>query len=258
MIALQAIVLGIVEGLTEFLPVSSTFHLIWAANILGLAQTEQQKVFAVVIQSGAILAVIFLYFRTLVNDSHLIKKIIISFLPTAIVGLVLYKLIKDVFFENYILQLTMFALVGIIFIVFEKTRQGHAYTRNSADLTYAEAIMIGLAQSLAVIPGVSRAGAVILALMLYNVKRDEAAKYSFLLAIPTIGSASLFDLYKSRHEILIQDNWLMLGIGFLVSFIVALIVIRWLTYYLQHHTMTMFGWYRLIATAGLLLFLAFH
>jgi len=115
-----AAVFGVIEGITEYLPISSTFHLIWAAKILAIEQTEFQKLFEVVIQSGAILSVLVLYYQIIFKEQQLIKKIFVSFVPTAIVGFILYRVIKNFFFENYLLQLSLFVLVGIIFIVFEK------------------------------------------------------------------------------------------------------------------------------------------
>lgn len=250
---LQSIMLGIVEGLTEFVPISSTFHLIWASKLLGIAQTESQKLFEVVIQAGAILAVIFLYARTLATDQELLKKVVVSFVPTAVIGFVLYTIIKKFFFDNDALQLAVFALLGIIFIVFEKVRAGESFTRNINDLSYTEVFMVGAAQGLSVIPGVSRAGAVILALMFLGTRRDEAAKYSFLLAIPTIIGAAALDLFKSRDLLISATQWTPLLIGSLAAFLTSLIVIKWLIKYLQTHTISIFGWYRIIAVIFLLL-----
>lgn len=244
--------LGIVEGLTEFLPISSTFHLIWASKLVGIAQTESQKLFEVVIQSGAILAVIFLYARTLVADRGLLKKVIVSFVPTAVIGFVFYAIIKRFLFDNNALQLAVFALVGIIFIVFEKVRAKEPFTRDIGGLSYVEVFMVGAAQGLSVIPGVSRAGAVILALMFLRTKRDEAAKYSFLLAIPTVIGAGALDLFKSRDLLLTTNQWTPLLIGSLAAFLTSLLVIKWLIKYLQIHTISIFGWYRLIL-AGIIL-----
>lgn len=249
---MQSIILGIVEGVTEFLPISSTFHLIVASRWLGLPQSDSQKLFEVVIQAGAILAVIFLYLRTLLLDHELLKKVIVSFVPTAVIGLVLYKLIKGFFFENYLLQLTVFAAVGIIFIVFEKTRRGH-YLRTGSDLSYTEALLVGAAQALSVIPGVSRAGAAMVALMYVNTRRDEAAKYSFLLAVPTVIGAAALDLFKSRALLLTATyEWTPLVIGALAAFATSLLVIKWFIRYLQTHTISIFGWYRIIAALTLI------
>ena len=249
MIALQAFLLGVIEGITEFLPISSTFHLIWASRALKLPSSDFQKLFEVVIQSGAILAVISLYAKSVWRDSQLLKKTLVAFLPTAVVGFVLYALIKNIFFENAVLQLAVFLMVGLLFILFERGPAGSRLTRT---LSYPEAILVGLAQSLAIVPGVSRAGAVILTLLYLGVRRDEAARFSFLLAVPTILTASLFDLVKSRSLAISSEELTALLLGFLAAFVTALLVIKWLVRYLQNHTLAVFGWYRLLMVAVIL------
>ncbi|MFH0864417.1 MAG: undecaprenyl-diphosphate phosphatase [Candidatus Gottesmanbacteria bacterium] len=250
---LQAAILGIVEGLTEYLPISSTFHLIWTAKLLRITQTDFQKTFEIIIQSGAIMAVLVLYLKTILRDFNLIKKLVVSFFPTAIIGLILYKVIKNVFFESFFVQIAIFALVGLLFIVLEKIWAKKQFFRLANQISYPEALMIGLAQALAVFPGVSRAGAVILSLMFLGVKRDEAAKYSFLLAVPTLLSASALDLVKSRSILLQQANNIpLLLVGFMASFVSALIVVRWFINYLQNNKLSSFGWYRLIVVTILI------
>lgn len=250
----QAALLGVVEGLTEFLPVSSTFHLIWASTLLGLPQTDFLKLFEVAIQSGAILAVLALYFDTLRRDRALVARVAVSFVPTALVGFVLYRLIKDVFFESPLLQLAVFALVGIVFIVVEALWRGRALPREARSLSYREAVAVGLCQALAVVPGVSRAGAVILGMMALGVRRDEAARYSFLLAVPTILAASGYDLLQMRDTLSAgASNLAFLAVGFAASFASALLVMRWFIGFLQRHSLAVFGWYRLAAAAALAL-----
>jgi undecaprenyl-diphosphatase len=244
----QAVVLGLVEGATEFLPISSTFHLIWTAKLLQIPANDFVKLFEVAIQGGAILAVLFLYGRKIST------KVMVSFVPTAVVGLVLYKIIKDVFFENMFLQLGMFAGVGLLFLLFEKMpiRQN----KKVVDLTYVQALVIGLIQALAVIPGVSRAGAVMLGMTGMGISREESAKYSFLLAVPTILAASAYDLWKMRSLLSGQiQNIELLVTGSVVAFFSALIVIKWLIHFLQKNTLEGFGWYRLmLATLMFLLY----
>ncbi|MEO6508885.1 MAG: undecaprenyl-diphosphate phosphatase, partial [Patescibacteria group bacterium] len=186
----QSIILGVVEGITEFLPISSTFHLIFASKLLDIPQNDFLKLFEVVIQGGAILSVVILYIKELLSDRELLKKVIVSFLPTATIGFVLYKVIKNVFFEADLLMLAVFLIVGIIFIVVEKSHRNQALTQPIDKLTYKDAFIIGLVQALAVIPGVSRAGSVILAMIFLGYNRPNAAKYSFMLSIPTILAAS--------------------------------------------------------------------
>ncbi|MBI3397521.1 undecaprenyl-diphosphate phosphatase [Candidatus Woesebacteria bacterium] len=253
---LQSALLGIIEGATEYLPISSTFHLIWTGKLLGIPQTEFQKLFEVVIQSGAILSVVVLFFKTIFEEKRLIKKVLVSFFPTAVVGLLLYKVIKNIFFENLVLQLVVFVSVGVLFIVFEKIYKKEGLPKNADEISVKEAVVVGLVQSLAIIPGVSRAGAVILALMYLGVNRKDAARYSFLLAIPTLLAASGLDLIKSRAVLTNQTgNMLLLTIGFTFSFISALVVVKWFISYLSKHDLKLFGWYRL-ALAIVLLSLA--
>ncbi len=248
----QAIILGIVEGITEFLPISSTFHLIWTATLLGIEQTESQKLFEVAIQSGAILAVGTLFAKTAWQNPALVKKVFVAFIPTAIIGFLLYNIIKNIFLESATLQLGVFIAVGIVFVLFEHFSK-KSYARTLSSITYREALMVGMAQALAVVPGVSRAGAVILALMALNMRRSEAATFSFMLAVPTIGAATIFDIAKSREVLGTPHDILLLTIGFATAFVTALIVVRWLVTYLQTHTLAIFGWYRI--AMGILLIL---
>lgn len=254
---LQAIILGVVEGITEFLPISSTYHLIMTSIILGIEQTDFVKLFTVFIQSGAILAVVLMYWKELVTNRDLIIKILASFIPTVIVGLLLFDLIKGVFFESYVTSTYIFILVGIIFILVELLI-GRKVIRTKKDvtkLTLQTAVIIGLIQSLSVFPGVSRAGAVMIGMMLFGFRRDEAAKYSFMLAIPTILGATVYDLYEMREVVAFSGhNVLLLGVGFIVSLVSAYFGVRWLIRYLQTNTLTGFGIYRLILGILFLLF----
>lgn len=249
----EILTLGIVEGITEFLPISSTFHLLWTSQLLGIQQTEFQKLFEVAIQSGAILAVLIPFIKAIKQDILILKKVIVAFIPTAVIGFLLYPVIKNIFFNNTQLQLIVFAAVGIIFIAFEYMRK-NPLTRNIEAITYKEAALVGTIQALAIFPGVSRAGAVIVALMALSYKREDAARFSFFLAVPTILSASLFDLIKSNQAIQTQSDALSLLLGFLAAFLTALIVVRWLMKYLTHHTISAFGWYRIITTLLILSF----
>jgi len=249
---IQSVILGIVEGATEYLPISSTFHLIWTARLLGIETSEFQKAYEVIIQGGAILAVGLLYFKTFLANKDLLLKTIVSFLPTATLGLLLYKIIKGTFFESYALQLIIFAVIGAFFIYFERSKK--KLTKTLDKFNYKDAFLIGLVQVLAVFPGVSRAGAVIIGMMYLGVKRDEAAKYSFLLAVPTLAAASLLDIYKSILVLTAYpENIVLLAVGFLTSFITALFVVKWFIKYLQNNTLESFGYYRI--AVALILFL---
>lgn len=244
---IHTIILSIVEGITEFLPVSSTFHLIFTSKLLGIPDSSFVQLFEVFIQGGAILSVVIIYFQTILKDLELSKKIVVSFFPTAIVGLVLYKMIKKVFFQSPYLMIGVFILFGIIFLITEYLVKHKKINlqKSTKTLTYKEAIIIGLIQSLAVIPGVSRAGAVIIAMMFLGYKRDESARYSFILAIPTILAASFYDLYKMRdvafHN---MNNIRVLSLGFVGAFVCSYFVVKWLLSYLQRNSLTVFGWYR--------------
>lgn len=252
----QAVILGVVEGITEFLPISSTFHLIFTSSILRVSQDDFTKLFEVFIQSGAILSVALLFFTDVVKYKELMKKVLVSFLPTAIVGFVLYEFIKQVLFENQILMIGIFALVGVVFLLVERMIKKDKVTlkKDIQSLTYKEAIIIGLVQSLAVLPGVSRAGAVIVAMMLLRFKRDKAAYYSFLLSVPTIFAASFFDLYKMRDIIsYYSNNWILLIVGFVTAFASSYFVVKWFIRFLQKNTLLIFGFYRILLAIILLL-----
>ena len=244
---LQAVIIGVVEGVTEFLPISSTFHVVWASRFLGLSESDFVKLFQIVIQSGAVLAVLVLYARTLLTDRELVTRLVVSFIPTAVVGFLLYRVIKDVFLTDLWLQLVVFALVGVLFIVVERRWVGRPLPRLARDLSFRDAGLVGLAQALAVVPGVSRAGAVILALIALGVRRDEAARYSFLLALPTIVAAGGYDLYQNRGILSSSANAVpVLLAGAIAAFLVAIVVIRWFISYLQSHSLAVFGGYRLV------------
>lgn len=253
-------VLAVVEGITEFLPVSSTFHLILVSHVLGLQQSEFWKLFEVFIQSGAILSVLIISWRALWRDRKLMKNVLISFLPTAIIGFALYKIIKNVFFEANLLMSFIFLVVGVAFLVTEQLVNSDQLVlkKQLKSLTIWEAIIIGLVQALAVVPGVSRAGSVILGMMFLQYRRDEAAKYSFYLSIPTIFAASAYDLLKMRHLLASNPDYITyLVFGFVVAFASSYIVVRWLIGYLKSHTLNVFGWYRVGLFAVLVLLTVF-
>lgn len=251
---IQSVILGIIEGITEFLPISSTFHLIFASKLLGIPQTDFAKLFEVVIQGGAILSVLILYIKELATDRELLKKVIVSFLPTATIGFVLYKVIKDIFFSTDWLMISVFLIMGVIFIITEKFLLKDKLVRPLDKLTYKDALIVGLIQSLAVIPGVSRAGAVILSMIFLGYNRPNAAKYSFMLSIPTILAASGYDLLKMRHVLTSNmNNAVLLVVGTVAAFISAYIVVKWLIEYLKNHSLEIFGWYRILLVIIILL-----
>lgn len=247
---MQAVILGIVEGLTEFLPVSSTAHLIIVAHIVHIAQSEYWKFFEVFIQGGAICAVGVSFFKSL-TDKKLLAKLASSFFPTAIVGFVLYKAIKTIFFESTGLIAFMLIVGGFVFLFVEwaiRTKRIHL-TKDIVSLTWRDAVIIGFAQSVAVVPGVSRAGAVIVAALLLGYRRKSAALYSFLLAVPTIIAAAGYDLLKTDTSVIFSNIGTSL-IGLVVAFITAYVVVKWFIGYIQHNTLVSFAWYRIALGMG--------
>lgn len=246
---LTIVILAIVEGITEFLPISSTAHLIITSKLLNLKQTDFLKLFEVFIQSGAIFSVIFLYIKTLLKNKKIVLNIGFSFLPTAVVGVLLYKFIKNYLFENYYLLAFNLIFVGILFLIIEKLVEKNKITlnKNLNQMNFSTAFLIGLFQSLAVFPGVSRAGAVILIMLVLGFKRKTAVEYSFLLAVPTIISASVFDLYKNLNLLSQSQEYIIyLFFGAFLSFIFALISIKWFLKFLKKHTLIPFGIYRIV------------
>ncbi len=242
---LQVIILGIVEGVTEFLPISSTGHLILSARVMRLAQTEFLKSFDIAIQSGAILAVVVLYGRALIKDSQLIRRVLAAFVPTAAVGFVFYKLIKKFLLGNPLVVAWALVLGGIVIVVFEKLyqRRPHPDARPEG-ISYRQALLIGLFQSLAVVPGVSRSAATILGGLSLGLPRRTIVEFSFLLAVPTMLAATAYDLMKTAPAFTSAELGL-LAAGFVISFGVALASIKFLLYFIKRFSFELFGYYRI-------------
>ena len=243
---LHSIILGIVEGLTEFLPISSTAHISLTSSLLGIAQTDFVKSFEIAIQSGAMLAVIAIYWRKFL-DKEIFKKIVVAFIPTAIIGFILYKLIKSYLIGNTIVTLSSLFIGGIILIVFEKfiKNKDQQSELDIYSLSYTKTALIGLFQSLAVIPGVSRSGATIVSGRLLGLKKESIVEFSFLLAVPTILAASVYDLLKN-YSLFSSDNLGSLSLGFIFSFITAIISIKFFISYINKNSLTSFGIYRIL------------
>lgn len=244
---LTAIILGAVEGLTEFLPVSSTAHLLLASDLLDLTSTTFLKSFVIAIQLGAILAVVWLYRQKIFQTSlELHKKVLTAFVPTAIIGFLLYKLIKNFLLNNTNIALWALLLGGIILIAFEYFyREQDASETAPQNISYRQALLIGLAQALAVVPGVSRAAATILGGRALGLGRRTIVEFSFLLAIPTMLAATGYDLLQNFASFsLAQVDWLF--IGFASAFVFALISVKFLLKYIQQHDFTWFGVYRIV------------
>jgi undecaprenyl-diphosphatase len=257
---LEAFFLGIVEGITEFLPISSTAHLIIFSEILNISSDNFTKFFEVFIQTGAVLSVVILYTKYILKNKKLLSKILISFIVTSLVAVPFYKVIKNVFFESGFLIIFNFLFIGIVFLIAENliSRKILKLNKDLKNLDITQAILIGLAQGFSIMPGVSRAGAVILAMLFLKYKREEAVVYYFLLAVPTIIAAGFFDLYKVGVESILTSNinLVNLVIGFFSSFFSAFLVIQFFIRYLQKNDLKVFGYYRLIF--GLLLFIFFQ
>jgi undecaprenyl-diphosphatase len=248
----SAILLGIVEGLTEFLPISSTGHLILADRLLGLEGPES-KLFDIVIQLGAILAVCWVYRERLLHaaaglatqrtQQRFVANIVIAFLPAAVAGVILYRVIKDVLFSPWVVAVS-FIVGGFLILLIERVRPRP--TVNDVDrISWGTALGIGCCQILAMIPGVSRAGATIMGALMLGVDRAPATQFSFFLAIPTMFGAAVYDLYKNR-AILSLEGTGMIAIGFVVAFIAAMFVVRRLVDFVSRHGFGVFAWYRII------------
>ena len=243
---LHALILGIVEGITEFLPVSSTGHLILAGELLKIPETNFQKSFDIIIQLGAILSVIVLYWKTL-WDMATIKKLIVAFIPTGVIGLLLYHTVKTYFLGNQYIVLWSLFLGGVILIAFEHWhREEDAAINDIAKISYKHAALIGLFQSLAIIPGLSRSAATIVGGLLLGLKRTTIVEFSFLLAVPTMLAASGLDLIKNASSFS-MDQFGVLAVGFITSFVVAIFSIKFLLNYIRKHDFIPFGIYRIIA-----------
>ncbi|OGG12934.1 undecaprenyl-diphosphatase [Candidatus Gottesmanbacteria bacterium RIFCSPHIGHO2_01_FULL_39_10] len=243
---LEVLILSLIEGLTEFLPISSTGHLILATKLLSLEPTEFVKSFEIIIQFGAILAVVFLYRNKLLASKILWQKLAISFVPTMIVGLVLYKIIKDIFLANPLVTVLSLIFGGVFLIIFEKIyKSPKGQILSPEKLTVKQAVIIGIGQSLSVIPGVSRAASTIISGMIVGLDRRNAVEYSFFLAIPTMLAATGFDLIKTRFQFTVSEYSLLI-LGLILSFFSALAVIKFFVSFIKNHDLTYFGIYRII------------
>jgi len=243
---LSAAILGVVEGVSEFLPITSTGHLVLTSHLMGLEQSNFLKSFEIAIQMGAILAVVALYGKRLVMDSKILARIIIAFIPTAVIGFLFYKTVKNVLLDGpYVILWSLF-LGGIFLIIFELLHhEPKEALEEMSSMSYAQAFMVGIFQSIAIIPGVSRAAATIIGGLILGLKRKTIVEFSFLLAVPTMGAAVGLDLIKSAGTFQPND-FLYLSVGFLVSFVVALLSIRFLLDFIQKHNFIPFGIYRII------------
>ncbi len=236
----DSLILGLVEGITEFLPVSSTGHLILASDALGLANSEFLKIFEIVIQTGAILAVIFIYWKELLRDRTYFIKLAVAFVPTGILGLLLHKIVKQYLFNPPVVCGALF--VGGIVLLFLENLTARIKVR---EISYKNYFFLGIFQCLAFIPGVSRSAATILGGRLLGATREEAVKFSFLLAIPTILSASGYSLLKVSYT-LSTDEYLYLAAGLVSAFVFGFLSVKVFLKWLDHRTFIACGIYRIV------------
>ena len=245
---IHVLILSAVEGITEFLPISSTGHLILVSRILNLESSDFLKTFQIVIQLGAIIAVVVLYSKKLLTGGALIKKLAVAFIPTAIVGFTLYPLIKGALLGSSSITLNALFWGGVAIIFIEKfLKNPKSEIRNpkSNELTYKQALVIGTFQSLSVIPGVSRAAATIVGGLLTGLDREKATEFSFLLAIPTMFAATTLDIYRSR-QMIAQGGFLTLFMGSVLAFFFATLAVKFLIVYIKKHDFRVFGIYRIV------------
>lgn len=249
---LKALILGIVEGLTEFLPISSTGHLIIVGDLLNYTN-EQSKVFEIVIQLAAILAVVWLYRERILQvvmgmwqpgpQQRFALNILVAFMPAAVLGFLLHSIIKQYLFNP--VSVAGALIVGGLVILWVERRPLRWRFRTVDDITWREALKVGFAQAIAMFPGVSRAGATIIGGMLFGLSRKAATELSFFLAIPTMLAATVLDVYKAR-DILSFDDAPVFAVGFVSSFIFAMLAIKGLLRFISHHNFNAFAWYRII------------
>lgn len=251
----QALILSAVEGITEFLPISSTGHLVLTSELLRIQQTDFVKSFEVIIQLGAILAVVVLYWKRLLQGKALWLRLFVAFLPTAVIGFALYKFIKTVLLGNPMITLWALFLGGIALIVIEKLYKEKAHHLDEIEsLSLKKAFVIGLIQSFSMVPGVSRAAATIFGGLFMGLKRKPAVEFSFLLAIPTMAGATGLDLLKSDFSFS-GNEWGLLAVGFAGAFVTAIVAIKYFVRYVQHHTFVAFGVYRIVLALVFWLFI---
>lgn len=245
-------VLGLIEGLTEFIPVSSTGHLLLAGHFLGFESAG--KTFEVVIQLGAVLAILTVYFGKLVTvfgTAHrdpaalrFIVSVALAFVPAVVIGVLAHDFIKAVLFETPMLIAVMLIVGGVVLLFVERIAPAPQHDDATA-IPFRKALAIGLIQCLAMVPGVSRSGSTIVGALMLGVSKRAAAEFSFFLSLPTMAGAVAYDIYKTRHE-LDFSAWTDISVGFVVAFISAVLVVRWLLNFVSRNGYAVFGWWRII------------
>jgi undecaprenyl-diphosphatase len=259
----KALVIGIVEGLTEFLPVSSTGHILLSEHFFGFGEETFGKSFAILIQLGAILALLSIYFRRLWalflgmfsnrEDQRFVIGVLLAFLPAAVIGAAAHGFIKSVLFNVWIVCIT-FIIGGFVLLWIDRMNLKPRY-HEATKFTLPMYLGIGFFQCVAMIPGVSRSGATIVGAMLFGADRRSAAEFSFWLAMPTMVGAFALEAFKSRAELAAGSNWLIVAVGFAASFVCGWIVVKTFLGYVQHHSFALFAWWRIVVGAlGLIAF----
>lgn len=248
---LKALILGIVEGLTEFLPISSTGHLILVSDLLDF-NDERGKVFAIAIQTGAMLSIVWEYRRRfagaltgILSDrtaQRFVLNLVIAFIPAAVLGLLFGSLIKRHLFQPVPVALAF--ILGALVILWVERRPRGVRIEDVDAMTWKDALKVGCAQAFALIPGTSRSGATIIGGMLFGLSRRAATEFSFFLAVPTLIAAGIYDTYKHR-ALLTNDDLGIFAVGFVASFVSAFACVRWLIRYIASHDFTVFAWYRI-------------
>ena len=261
----KALVLGVVEGLTEFLPISSTGHLLIVEHFFGFSDDAFGKSFTILIQLGAILALLSIYFARLWKlflgifkvweDQRFVIGVLLAFFPAAVIGALALGFIKSVLFNVWIVC-SMFIVGGFILLWIDRMNLKPRYTE-ATEFSLPMYLKIGFIQCVAMIPGVSRSGATIVGAMLLGADRRSAAEFSFWLAMPTMVGAFVYELYKSRADFSSGSGHLVVAVGFAVSFVCGWIVVKTFLGYVQHHSFAVFAWYRIVVGAIGLIALAF-
>jgi len=256
LLLIKAAIMGVVEGLTEFLPVSSTGHLILTQSLLGIPDSDVMKAFEVAIQPGAILAILIVYWQlisrtlgtltTSANSRRLVTNIIVGFLPAAVIGFAIHKTITKYLFTGPVVA-GAFIVGGLIILWVESRKERTVRVHHIDEMTTLDALKVGFCQCLGMIPGTSRSGSTIIGGLLVGLSRPVATEFSFFLAIPTLIGASVLEIFKVRHELAgnLHEYLPLFAVGFIVSFLAAWVCVRWLLRYVSTHTFIPFAWYRI-------------
>ncbi|MCF7831721.1 MAG: undecaprenyl-diphosphate phosphatase [Candidatus Pacebacteria bacterium] len=254
---IDAVILGIVGGITEFLPISSTAHIILVQNFLGIPAASFVTTFAIIIQLGAMMSVIGLVVKAFLEDKKNIIGTIVAMIPTIFVGILVYPLVKHIFLSHAGISIVAMGVGGVFLIVFERLWKNKE-TNTEDKITKKQAFIVGCFQVLSFIPGVSRSAATIVGGMVSGLSRYSATLFSFVIALPTMLAASVYDLSQSSFGFSSQE-WGILTVGFLVSWVIAHVVVRWFLRFVQTTTLEIFGWYRvvfaIVAFVGIIVFL---